>query len=288
MEGMLTELRERAERLIRRLRVPMCRAPFVVLFEERSGSSHLCSMLDSHPQVLCRHEDFINVHAGGAQPPSTARRLRVFEAIDLDNPDARQSVAHLYDLFSAGRHACGFKFKYPAQMDAFPEIGRELRSLGPRLRVIVLTRRNVLKQSVSRQKMLRIQQQFGENNLYSSLGTRALQQTRHQRVEVDVPQTIAYAERLAGRRADFEKTARSFIDAAGGACHRLTYEELLRDESAAVRGVLRFLGVDASERIGTRVHKATPNDLRDAVVNYDELARAVSGTPLEVFLSEAA
>ena len=295
-----------ATRWIRRLRVPLCETPFVILFRERSGSTHLCALLNSHQDIHCRPEVFYFKKLSSAENDAAhsprdreidvhQRRLLLMDNQEVDNPTSNDVVRLLYDIFSTDHIACGFKFKFPNQIENFPEIKEELLCLGNRLKVIVLTRQNVLKQSVSRQNMVRIAEVVGHTNLFDSIDRENRTGLKTQSLEINVEKTVEYAMHLSQQSVEFEKSVTEIV--SGGSSgdpgngrsdrvYRVEYEDMLRDESGTLKGLLRFLGVDCDQELTSYVEKATPNNLRQAVSNYDELVAAVTGTELEQFLDE--
>ena len=105
---------------------PACKTPFFIWFTGRTGSTFLCDLLDSHPQIYCRKEDFsdIRVEDESALTADTKiiefRNNRFFRRIYTpagirQNPSRRESVEYLSQIFSSAPEACGFKFKFPNQ-----------------------------------------------------------------------------------------------------------------------------------------------------------------------------
>ena len=296
---MLRSIRLHAERLIRKLRVRYCEVPFVIWFRERSGSTHLCSILNSHPEVVCRQEDFheiiIDEHNDlpeGVKPVEIGkgiacyRRISHFESQYLEDPTSKQIVTQLYDIFSCPTHASGFKLKYPTQDQLYPEVMDELASLGSKLRVISLSRLNVLKQAISRQNMGRINRATKGNsfNLSHEVDYDTKQQVKRSRFVVNVEQAVLYARQLQRELVGFEDRLDQFQSYCKHPILKITYEDLLQDEAETVAKAFGYLGVDINARYFSHIQKATPDRLVDAVENYEELATAVCGTELEAML----
>ncbi len=261
----------------------LCASPFVIWFRERSGSTFLCSMLKSHPDIFCRYEDFDlfwaedQPEAANFKKPLTFnrrpyyRRVKEFKGF-VDHPDEQRAIGHLRQLYSRPNPACGFKFKFEIQVAGYPEIVDELHWISPMLRVLFLTRRNVLKQAVSRQNMERLKFQ-------SNHGANLRSTTSLPPLSLDIPRALRYARYLTAQDGRFEKSVSRF-DHVKTIC----YEELQADPQRIMTEVLEFLNVNTSHQLTSSFLKSTPDRLDTAVANYDELVSAVSGTELESML----
>ncbi len=262
-----------------------CKTPFFVWFTGRSGSTFLCDLLDSHPQIHCRKEDFSEVrirHEDSIQPTTKIvefQESRFFRRMftpdgTVDDPSAEAVIQYLEQIFSMGSEACGFKFKYPGQAAVYPEVMESLKQVED-LKVIELTRGNVLKQAISLRNVSRITQ------LESSQSSNARKQVDLDPLVLDIPLTLAHARFFLRSREDFRKQIAGFSRLL-----QVTYEGLLQDNQAAQRRILEFLEVDPEVALKSAFHKTTPDRLREAVQNYDQLATAVAGTELEPFLDQ--
>ena len=296
---MLNAIRKRAERLIRKLRIKICPVPFVVWFRERSGSTHLCSILGSHPQIACRQEDFheviiedclkINEDSKAIQIGRDIychRRISQFDANCIDNPSSKEIVTQLYDIFACPTHASGFKLKYPTQDRLYPEVMEELSTLGSKLHVISLSRRNVLKQAISSQNMQRIRNATNGTcfNLTHLVDPETKDQFSKARFSIHVDQVITYAKQLQRERAGFEQRISQFQENCRNPILKIDYEELLTDEADTVARVLEYLGVASEVKCFSLVQKATNDRLSESIENYEELATAVRNTDLATML----
>ncbi len=287
-------LREKTERLIRKLRVPQCEIPFIVYFRERSGSTYLCSLLDSHPEVCCRQEDFHEFKASSSDlscPPlikdgqqeSWIRRIGHFGDSTTEMPTSSQVVAHLHDIFSVPRRASGFKFKYSIQPRLFPEVFEELQNIQAEIKVIALIRNNVLKQAISRQKMMWVRQQT--NSLKANFDrSKKFKKALDEPFELDVEATINYARYSARENHEFRKDVNRLKKVGNFKVHSINYENLNRDPNSILRHAFSFLGVHEDSATRTCFAKATSDDLTKAISNYSELHAAVQGTELQTML----
>jgi len=268
----------------------MDKRPFVILFQERSGSTHLRSLLDSHPDITCRAEDFdfsydnppsrvAGDRASGDWTPGPSMRRKVsgFQG-RIDDPSRDEVEAHLDEIFyGQPTTANGFKYKHPNQTSGYPEINDRLTALGDRLHVVYLDRENVLKRAVSRQVLVRLRNggkgtELRNANLVSARDYEALR--------IDVPEAIRYARNAQKFREELDAMVSAFPRV-----HRVEYDALLNQPESVTAGLLEFLGVDAGVDLRTGVHKATPDTLREAIANFDELAASVSGSDMERHLA---
>ena len=183
--------------------------PFVILFQERSGSTHLYSLLNSHPQVTCRAEDFTfdwyrppggngtGAHSGA--PPS--RRKLIGFGDDVLDPTRADILSHLEAVFEQPTAANGFKFKHPNQTGGYPEVLEHLEGLGERLRVVYLDRENVVKRAVSKQVLLHMRQ----NDQRASLRNENLvRKSEYRPLRIDVDEAIRYARNAQEMRVALE------------------------------------------------------------------------------------
>lgn len=257
----------------------VCAVPFVVWFRERSGSSFLCSILNSHNDIFCRHEDYDVVRVNEDERDKYSfgfkrlffnRQLKSFDGQIL-NPTDDQTITHFRKFYSQPKHACGFKFKFDIQVACYPEVVDELHWMSRHLRVIHLTRKNLLKQAVSRQNMERVKVYKQHSNLMAKSDLPPLR--------LDIPRALEYCRCLQADEARFEKSVSSFDNVLS-----VLYEDLLDDPQSQITRVLEFLDRKPTDELKSKFHKATPDCLAQAVTNYDALCEAVTGTTMEQYL----
>lgn len=230
---------------------------FVILCLGRTGSTHLQSLLDSHPDVRCYGELFTDVDLATGYGES---RVETFIASRYEDP-----IAYLRAV-TDGVKARAIGFKLPTNsLRAFPEATSVLDD--PTVRVVRLSRRNLLALLVSRR-------------LLAATG---------------VPQSThgSYGDarvRLEPRRCltafrHMEEDERRLDDLAGDhSTFRLDYEQLVTGDR--LEELQRFLGV-APEELNSWFSKLRTHSLRYAVENWAEVETALRGTPYEPFLDEA-
>ena len=237
---------------------------FVILNSPRTGSNMLCTVLNSHPQILCHHEIF-NPHVVGY-----ARHLQNGDfSIGTIEERERDPIEFLSRVWKEplGRPCVGFKLCWRQSETIFREVLRDRE-----LKKIVLMRQNRVKSYVS----LLLARQTGEWVVYDK--TDLLED--RSRVEVDVSdlwETLRFNNEYY---LEIEETLRvshqSFL--------RLNYEELFLSEARS--RTLEFLGVSAQNGAALEAGtvKLNPHDLSELVSNFAELEAALRGTELEAEL----
>jgi len=219
--------------------------PFVLMFEGRTGSSHLISMLDNHPRIRASGEALVSRKEKGS-----AEQLR-WTASALTAP-----------LVGRNR-AIGFKTKLHDILDpeAFANLLREKQA-----RIIYMYRANTIKAVVSHIRSYLLKQQIGTYNTT----------TENKRL----PPTgieVKWFEKELRVREERDEALDGYLDALGLPVLRVSYEELLADEGATVRKVCAFLGV-AYEKTPSRFVKNTSDDLHKVLLNFEELKAHYAGT----------
>ena len=243
------------------------RSPFVVFFLERSGSSHLCSLLDSHPQISCGAEEFTTRRATDTSAHEAPRYIHSRDAKILA-PDEEETQNHLANIFARSEHAAGFKMKYPIQFQRYPEILESLKAINDSLRVIHLDRANVVKKFVSKQVL--VQQRT------ATAGFRRTEKIAFEPIRIELNGMLDTLRRFMRQREELKTLASSFQ-------HRLAveYERFNIDEPALVVKLLEFLGVEGNRSLESKFQKKTPPTLEKSVINFDELVDALTDTEFE-------
>lgn len=231
---------------------------FVILSAPRTGSNYLCSLLDSHPQILCHHELF---NVDGIRY-ALSQRDAEFELGTMAERDA-DPVGFVHRAWGRHRGARAVGFKLARRHPEF--VFRDVLA-DPGVRKIVLRRRNRLKTFVSELIARKEQRWTHYGARPSELPSLA--------VEVDVEDLRAFAD----QQDAFYRRITQTLQARGQGWIEVAYEELFLPETLA--RVLAALGFDAQDLAGLRgmTPKRNSDDLRATVANYDELARALAGS----------
>jgi LPS sulfotransferase NodH len=231
----------------------MRRATFVILCTGRVGSELLVSLLDSHPDIRCWGELF----SGGPEAPEEG-----FKHSEREDPGL-----YLSELVS-GCEAAAIGFKLPhSSIQANPSSLALLDDA--ELRVIRLTRENLLAQLVSAALALRSgfwKQRTGEESYRTA--TQYLDAAGCKRALAQMEVREREMDRLA----------------EGHPMTRLTYEQLIA--GSRMDEVQCFCGVKP-RALSSPHRKLRTRPLRETIENWDELSAQLRGTRFERFLVEA-
>ena len=223
---------------------------FVILCLGRTGSTHLVSLLDSHPQIRCFGELF------------TYQEGTLDEAyITSSRSDPEDYLAHLTSPLTES--AVGFKLPL-SSLRAHPDV---LDLLQPKdLRMVRLRRLNLLALLVSRRLLA---------------STRVPQSTRGDygdaTVVLDPKQCLAVLRRIEEHERYLDEIA------AGKPVFRVTYEELVTGQPLG--DIQSFLGVEpvALQSPFSRVRR---RPMAETIENWSEVESALRGSPYERFLED--
>jgi|GEM_PF-1019814 len=217
---------------------------FVILFEGRTGSTHLTQWLDSLQYVRCLPESLEQLSSQG--------QLWWIRRLFLEAQPSLEAV--------------GFKTKLRDVKDA-EEFRRSIHEFG--CRVLYMTRRNVIKAVLS---TMNAERRFAATGEWNQLpGMPALGP-----LEVSPQHMDGYLR----FRLEKEAVLARFIESLESPIMRLDYDELLANEAAVLRSVCEFLGISSREG-ASRVLKQTDDDLAKALLNYEELRNYYRATPYE-------
>ena len=210
---------------------------YVILFPGRTGSTYLASHMISHPEIAARYEILSRYR------DSWEDQLECIET-----------------LFNKKRFpvvgAVGFKCKLSQVLDrkAFKAYLQENS-----VKVVHQIRRNKLKYIVSviRARMLRSEQ--GRSNVLDE------EQRPIGPIEIPVPIFTR-----ATRRLNVVGRLDRFVERLEVPKMTTAYEDLLADEQQELQRIWEFLGVSNRPTEGA-TRKNTPDDIRQAVTNIDEI-----------------
>jgi len=237
----------------------MPKTRFLIACQPRTGSNWLCTLLQSHPQVLCHHEVFHSddIYYAVGHRDGRLAHLGTTHQRDLDPQH------FLEELWRAdfGRAAVGIKL---------------LEGQAPEMLTRLLAESSVKKLLLRRRSRVRA---------YVSL-LRARETGHWARTPYDGLTVRVEAHELLGfaRRYD-EFYARLRSSTRSQPVLEVVYEDLQRDPREFAR-VLEFLEVGAPElALGASTMRQSCDSLREAIGNFDELALELSGTALEAELA---
>ncbi len=242
--------------------------PFVLLSRQRSGSTWLMDLLDSHPEVRVYDELF---NSEGYGPPRVGRNRDILcwkSYAALHRPKGRLAKLRLYFAYLDSQVYCrrpgvavtGFKLMYnqaATEMAVLAYLNVHHAS------IVHLIRRNYLDAILS-QETSRARGVF-----HVEVGA----ELEAMRVELD---TCSLLDRLADREAEVAAATR-FFSAAGLPYHEVYYEDLLGGPEA-LKPVLRFLRVREDRALSSCYAKVNSTDHRQLIANYDAVRATLAGT----------
>lgn len=258
--------------------------PFILLATQRSGSSWVQEMLNSHPGLKVYPEMFLIEARGtpmwepndyefaGSYLESRAQRPRILT-------QRYWTVRYLQGMFD--QHdvaAVGFKYMYD-QVAHSPDV--LLYAAARRVRVVQL-RRNLLDVVISMQ-LARASGVFH----VSTDGRQQIPWVQgdpgEHRLRLDPAGTLAELRRLEREH----HRASMWLRLTRTPTLEVDYAQLTADQDA-FKPILRFLGVsDQTTELGSALKKIRSTKRTDVVANYDELAAGLAGTPFAALLRDS-
>lgn len=254
---------------------------FVLLATQRTGSTWVQEMLNSHPDLKVYSEMFLSYATGMPMwEPRDVEFANTYLQARVRRP-ARLSrhywtIRYLQRLFDQSEiGAVGFKCMYN-QIKPNPAIAAYLASAP--VRVVHLIRRNLLDTVIS----ARLAEAGGVYQLASD-GRPPIpwSPTEIQRLKVrlEPDRTLADLRRLS-RERDWIRLALRLLRIP--TCE-VAYEDLVHDNRGFGR-ILRFLGVGGEVQLHSGLRKLNAQPPSEVVENFQELESALSATRFERFL----
>lgn len=255
---------------------PSEKVNFVILFQGRTGSSHLIDVLNKHPNIVAEGEmlvDFLPEPSAGTT--SLLQRVRAGTLRFWEGCPATRQIASTDALYThrPGARAIGFKTKVRDVID-LEAMKRVLEAHS--VRAIIMQRRNLVKKTASRLNAARLYETTQEWNLHDEADRLGLFRVTPERFD------------LALRKVVYEhKTLQAFADYLDLPKLTLEYADLLADREQWFASVFEFLGVEPAD-LDSDVMKNTDDDLRNVLTNYEELKAYYRGTAFEPMFEERA
>ncbi len=238
---------------------------FAIIAAPRTGSNLLCTLLNSHPDILCHHEVF---NPDGIFTALT-HRDDAHELGTLADRD-RAPLVFLDRIWQTGQgfRCVGFKWTRGQNETAIRRILED-----PDIKKIVLRRRNRIKTYISE----RIAQETRQWEVYSE-GELVCPRPR---VTVDRADLLNHIS----QNNQFYDIIHSSLAHSRQPSIDVTYESLFRASEQS--RLLGFLGVeDVDGRLTEGSVKQNSTDLRDTIANFCELATSLEGSELQAELHD--
>ncbi|PRY93008.1 hypothetical protein BCF33_1873 [Hasllibacter halocynthiae] len=223
---------------------------FVVLAEMRTGSNHLEASLNAMDRVTCHGEAFNQAFVGYPDQD---------KVLGFDLARRRSDPAGMLEAIAAQPGLNGFRYFHDHDPAVFDLVMRD-----PAWRKVVLTR-DLLDSFVS----LEIARATGQWKL-----TRP-KHRRTARITFDPARYDAYRREVEG----FASRRRHALQESGQAAFDVAFEEI--GDPIVIGGLARFLGTEPPARLGGRLVRQNPPDLREKVENFDAMIAATAARPAE-------
>jgi len=248
---------------------------FVILATQRTGSTWLTDMLDSHPAVASYEELFLPAED---HRKTWGRSDREFFHEYYDRHVAGRrwplsvpffSLRYLEELYAPrpGIEAIGLKLMY-SQVKRYPWLLAYM--VLRRVRVLHLVRTNLLDVVVS-QETARARRQY---HAYTSAAV------DHSAVDLRTDQLVSQLQSLQ-RSVDAIRLLLRLLPAPS---LEISYEDLSSGDDA-LDDAFEFLGV-APQSVTSRFAKLNRGPKQTLIANYSDVERALRETPFERFLAE--
>ena len=246
---------------------------FVVVGVQRSGTTLVTTLLDSHPDVFCAGELFkMRPARGKVDVRDGGYRRYISSAVHLKLVD-RVARAHLVRAYldrffdRPGYDAIGFKLmRNHLYRGQFPSAIRYL--VREQSSVIHIVRENVLKTHVSRLMAQRTGTFHGTSGRDGGRNA----------IEVPTNDLVRKLSRIAEQNSELRQIFEGSMPYL--AC---TYERLIADQENENDRILGFLGLRGT-RLKTPLVKLTSDNLSNIVTNLDAVQRSLHGTEFEQWI----
>ena len=254
-------MKDQAKRIQLRSRVIFTRpTQFIIVSNGRSGSNLLLNLLTSHPRVSHCGEYFTDKRM--KQEDFSGRDVAVEFRDELKRKGFEKAVGAKF-LYYQLEEEYAERFDVPSLKTVQEFVRSDVR-----LKIVHLTRRNLLKTVVS---ML----VAAKTGVYRAHDQKEL--PRDAAVFIDPADCIRRMEEIQ----QFENRVREWFRHHD--VHEMVYEDLVADQDKQTNRLLKFLRVDSMPLQGRMVRQS--RSLQDSVSNYEELAAALAGTDFETFLT---
>jgi LPS sulfotransferase NodH len=226
---------------------------FVILFAGRVGSTHLINLLDSHPHILAHHDEITNIKDKGA-----AEQLKLAEE-------------YLTPPLVGPNKAIGFKTKTAniLDLDGFTRLITEKNC-----KIIYLLRRNRIKSAVSHINGKRLAEATGMWGLFD-------ESKRLPPFAIDLEEF----DKVLRNREKVDQELEAYINSLPLPNVQICYEDLLKDQKMVLDPLFEYLEV-APHTVQSSTLKITKDNLREELLNFDELRAKYAGTPYEPMFDE--
>lgn len=244
----------------------------VIVFQGRSGSSWLTSMLDQHPRVAFEGEILHELMSSGykGSPEGWASQKRWIE--DFMAGEVKTCLSPKADEMMKEVRVVGFKTK----LDSIGDLSEFSRLLEEKNAVVIrLCRSNRLEQILSHLRALKLAERSGVWNV----GVDSSYVADPLDVGSDIDAFFSANELYSYQETKID----GFVGRLSLPKYMLSYEQLLRDTENTMRHIYDVIGVDYINNTGL-YKKMSPEDIACSVKDLGALKKMCSGTLLEQYL----
>jgi LPS sulfotransferase NodH len=249
---------------------------FVVIGIHRTGTTLLVTLLDSHPEITCMGEAFLDVDRYiGPEMPSFRRYLnRSFPDIQISPGMEKTVIYNFLDcLYNTAARAVGFKLMQ-SDFEAYPAILNFLQDRN--IKIIHIHRKNLLKIYVSRLKAR-------TSGIYDSRHPKYVKnEYLHRKTHVPVD---TLKKRLDFLSMQFKALKRIILSLKVDFL-TIKYEDLDRNREKEMQKILSFLYLDTTIQLNTPLQKVSHNRLEKRIENYGEVVEELENTEYSIFLDD--
>lgn len=245
------------------MKLPKNLIPFLVISMPRSGSNLFCSLLNSHPQILCFYEMFHKeaIHYGPYN----------YENYDFGSMEERDRdpMAFLLKTFSAVH---GFKAVGIKMFNNHNNVVLRGMIRTRKVKKIILRRKAALHAFTSLMMARR-------NREYILLNNKESKNQKKSNIQINVDSFKTYV-------ASMDRYYRQIQKQVGRQVHAdLDYVDVANN-TAKFKSVFSFLSVDDSERLEAVTKKQNYKRLEERIINFDEVVQSLTGTKYAKYLTE--
>lgn len=243
---------------------------FIVFGIQRSGTTLLVHLIDSHPQIFCAGEVFkINsskIHHSEYLYRHFIERPRI-PMLNIFSSKKSKTIQFLNFFYKKNRsfNAAGFKLMLD-QLFKYPDILKYVQN--QKVKILLVERANTLKQYLSLQMAIKTKRWASTKKV------------PQEKIYVNCESIISALDKLNQDKEKLEKLIEKHDYL------KIVYERLLSDNDGTLKKALNFLNVNEDATLSTSLVKINSDNMQKIVRNYEELYLKLKDTPYEQLISQ--
>jgi len=221
---------------------------FIVFGTQRTGTTLLVKLLDSHPDILCLSEMILLRDSKGFMPYMNYKKyLKINVGSNLEN-----YFNYIYDD-SRGFSATGFKLMLDQVTKGNLELLKKFN-----VKILYIIRKNILQTLISN-----IRTSLG---IYASNDNQQAEKYISTKIELGTDRLIENIKKIENAYSKMEE----ILISNNFEYTTLYYEDISNDYNCeSVKNALSFLEINKDKKLATTFSKVGPNTLKNAISNYD-------------------